>query len=44
MLPYCYEQLERQRAEIEALGEEGWLTKTLGRVPRRALPVVDHAS
>ncbi|MGZ3456169.1 MAG: B12-binding domain-containing radical SAM protein [Polyangiales bacterium] len=44
MLPYCYEQLEKQRAEIETLGEEGWLTKNLGRLPPRQLPIVEHAS
>jgi hypothetical protein len=29
MLPYCYEQLDRQRAEIDAEGEEAWLARNL---------------
>jgi radical SAM superfamily enzyme YgiQ (UPF0313 family) len=29
MLPYCYEQLRRQRAEIETEGEEAWLARNL---------------
>jgi radical SAM superfamily enzyme YgiQ (UPF0313 family) len=34
MLPYCYDQLAKQQAEIESLGEAGWLEKHLGPVPR----------
>jgi radical SAM superfamily enzyme YgiQ (UPF0313 family) len=43
MLPYCYEQLERQRCEIAELGEEGWVTKHLGRMPphRHKLPMAE---
>jgi radical SAM superfamily enzyme YgiQ (UPF0313 family) len=29
MLPYCYDQLAKQQAEIAALGEERWLAKNL---------------
>jgi hypothetical protein len=29
MLPYCYEQLRLQRAEIESDGEERWLERNL---------------
>ena len=40
MLPYCYEQLAKQRAEIDALGEEAWLSKNLGESQRPALPIM----
>lgn len=33
MLPYCYERLAEQRAELEELGEERWLAKNLNRLP-----------
>lgn len=50
MLPYVYKQLERQRHEVEELGERAWLEKNLGhavndaanavREPSHPLPVV----
>jgi radical SAM superfamily enzyme YgiQ (UPF0313 family) len=44
MLPYCYEQLEKQTRALEELGEDGWLARNL-REPNaerddRALPSV----
>jgi radical SAM superfamily enzyme YgiQ (UPF0313 family) len=35
MLPYCYEKLAEQQAEVETNGEAAWLAKNLG--PRRGL-------
>ncbi len=48
MLPYAYEQLANQQAEIAALGEEAWLRKNLPPAPARdtqkhALPVAAQA-
>ncbi|MHB8419510.1 MAG: B12-binding domain-containing radical SAM protein [Myxococcales bacterium] len=43
MLPYCYEQLDLQRAELEKLGEDAWLEKKLGDVRRPALPLAAGA-
>jgi hypothetical protein len=47
MLPYCYEQLRLQQAELEQEGEEKWLEQNLrepqpdaARAPSRQLPVV----
>lgn len=37
MLDYCYEQLAQQRAEIERLGEDGWLRKNLPKKPALAV-------
>ncbi len=37
MLPYCYEQLGKQRAELDAMGEEAWLAGKLGPQERPAL-------
>jgi radical SAM superfamily enzyme YgiQ (UPF0313 family) len=51
MLPYCYEQLRLQQAELEEQGEEQWLERNLrepppdsARVPSRQLPIVAEAS
>lgn len=40
MLPYCYEQLGKQIAALDELGEAGWLDQNLGRPEGRpvALP------
>ncbi len=47
MLPYCYEQLALQQAEIARLGEASWLAKNLppprAAPPRVGLPVVAQA-
>ena len=40
MLPYCYDQLRLQRAELEAEGEERWLERNLREVPNDAARVV----
>jgi radical SAM superfamily enzyme YgiQ (UPF0313 family) len=39
MLPYCYEKLAEQRAEVETLGEAEWLRKNLMQPSPRSLPV-----
>jgi hypothetical protein len=51
MLPYCYEQLRMQQAELEDEGEEQWLERNLreprpdsGRVPSPKLPALAEAS
>jgi radical SAM superfamily enzyme YgiQ (UPF0313 family) len=41
MLPYCYEQLAKQRAEIDALGEGAWLEKHLGAQTQSIGPPMD---
>jgi radical SAM superfamily enzyme YgiQ (UPF0313 family) len=47
MLPYCYEQLRLQQAELEEEGEEKWLERNLcepppdsAKAPLRQLPMV----
>lgn len=39
MLPYCYEKLAEQRAEVETLGEPEWLRKNLVEPSSRSLPM-----
>ncbi len=38
ILPYCYEQLEKQREEIKAEGDEAWLERNLNEVIEEPAP------